>query len=104
MDRYSKLAQQVDADGVKFVSGLQYVDFLYSGRIIYHTVEESEVGRLDLIAYKCQALKDPSLWYVIALLNGIFDPLSVQAGDQLIVPVDPVSLSDFEPFTYVGAN
>jgi hypothetical protein len=51
----------------------------------YFTVQRGEEGRLDIIANR--AYGDPSLWWLIASVNGIFNPfVEVIAGMKLRVP------------------
>ena len=47
-----------------------------------HTVVESELGRLDLIAYK--TLGNSAYWWAIALVNSIANPLSDLVVGQLL--------------------
>jgi len=50
-----------------------------------HMVNESEVQRLDLIAHR--TLGDSSLWWAIAYVNKIKNPLTdVTAGMNLLIP------------------
>lgn len=103
MKRYAQFAQLINKNGTKALSGLPFVDFLYDGNVVYHKVEYSESGRLDLIAYK--KLGDPSLWYPIALLNNIFDPIAdVVPGLELAIPIDLIDSTDFKAFTFPGTK
>ena len=84
-----------------FLSGLPFLDLLYTGRTVFHTVANNEQGRLDLIAYKYP--KDTSLAYFIALYNNIIDPLSeVTTGRDLAIPIDAIPTGEIKPFTYTG--
>jgi len=50
-----------------------------------YTMRESDNGRLDLVAYRYYGTSE--LWWVIALVNGIADPLQgVDAGTVLTIP------------------
>lgn len=103
LKRYAQFSSLVNvAPGVVQQTGLPFVDMMYDGRIVYHTVDMSEKGRLDLISYKY--LKDPSQWPLLAYFNSIIDPISdVKPGLQIAIPVDPINLiSDFRPVTYSG--
>lgn len=53
---------------------------------IEYTVEEKDVGRLDLIAVA--NFDDPTLWPIIALLNDeIIDPIEdMYPGQKLLIP------------------
>lgn len=103
MRRYSEFGQVIETTAGKLVSGLPFVDLLYTGKLVYHSVSVHEQGRLDLIAYKY--LKDFSLWPLIAWYNGIIDPLSdIKVGCVLAIPIDIVSsLRELLPFTYRGS-
>lgn len=50
----------------------------------YHIVEDSEVGRLDLIAYKYYS--DSSYWWAIALANDFIDPFALNKGVMIRIP------------------
>lgn len=97
-DTYSKIF--TSEDGTSYASGLPFMDFQYSGRIVYHKVTESEENRLDLIAFKYPTIADPTMWYAIALINSIKDPLDVPAGTELAIPIDVNTKANFIPFTY----
>jgi len=100
LQRYSQFSITLtDANGNAVPSGLAFADFLYSGRIVYHSVLQSERGRLDLIAYKY--LKDNSLWPYIGWFNNIRDPIKdVCLGKELAIPVDVISPNMLIPFAY----
>ena len=99
MNRYDTFSEILTSeDGVSYESSLCFMDYLYTGKIVYHKVQESEVNRLDLIAWKY--FFDPSQWYPIALYNGLRDPLTLPLGTELAIPVDALTASDYEPFTY----
>lgn len=104
MNRYSELSQTLtDSNGVKYKSGLPFVDFLYEGAVAFHRVQSNEAGRLDLIAY--QWYQDVSLYWVIALFNNIKDPLTeVKVGDDLAIPKGPITTRNFVPRTYGGTK
>lgn len=48
----------------------------------YHVVKDNE--RLDLIAYNYYG--DSLLWWVIADVNEIYNPLEITPGDSLLIP------------------
>lgn len=51
----------------------------------YYRVKQSDVGRLDLLAYTMYS--DPSLWWVIAHRNNIEDPLlDMVVGEDIVIP------------------
>lgn len=101
MKRYASFAIPLTlADGTVILSGLPFVDFIYTGRIYHHIVKETEKGRLDLISYKF--LSDSTLWPYIAWYNSIMDPITeVTIGSELQIPVDLVDrLNDIKAFAY----
>jgi len=50
-----------------------------------HTVTDAEQGRLDLVAYK--TLGDPRLWWAVAYVNQIQNPLAaIPVGTLLKIP------------------
>lgn len=55
-----------------------------SGADIYHTVDVSQEGRLDILAQLYY--EDPSLWWMIAIANEIIDPFVVVAGSTVRIP------------------
>lgn len=103
--RYSSYSQKIEStDKGTVLSGLPYLDMLYTGKEVWHTVKQNEQYRLDLIAYKY--LRDPSLWYVIAQYNGIQDPIAeVITGRDIAIPVTPLkAIGAMRPFTYRGTE
>lgn len=58
---------------------------LEEGTFTEYTVKESDIGRLDLIAY--QYYEDSSFWFVIALVNKVQNLLSdMYVGQVLKIP------------------
>lgn len=56
---------------------------------LFITSKESDIGRLDLLAYKHYG--SPALWWVIALANDIFDPVyGPEPGTILRLPQNPL--------------
>lgn len=51
----------------------------------YHTVNETEIGRMDSIANKYYG--NTELWWVIAQVNSINDSLGLVAGIVLRIPL-----------------
>lgn len=52
---------------------------------VYHRVQSHEVGRLDMIAH--QYYKNPLLWWIIAIANDIYDPITpIDIGTILRIP------------------
>lgn len=59
-------------------------EFPESDDDIYHTVEDTDVGRLDLISDRYYGT--PSYWWVIAHVNEIEDPLTMDVGTKIRIP------------------
>lgn len=51
---------------------------------IYHVVENSQEGRLDVLAQKYY--NNPSLWWMIAIANDIVDPFVLVSGTTVRIP------------------
>jgi len=64
------------------------LEFLYfAGNTTKHVVRSFEVGRLDIVSN--QYFGTPRMWWCIAALNGITNPIvDMAAGDEIIIP-DP---------------
>ena len=100
MKRYSQYSKTVTINGQPAQSGLPFVDLLYQGgKIVFHEVTEQEEGRLDRIAYIY--FGDWTQWVILAWFNNISDPLSIQAGDIIEIPLNSINQNtDIIPFTY----
>ena len=67
------------------ISRLGDVKFKVSETDLYHRVEDSEENRIDMISYKYYG--SVYLWWIIAIANGILDPLlEIASGDTLRIP------------------
>lgn len=101
MGRYDDYAVTLtSSDGVEYASGLQFLDFLYTGRTVFHKVRQHEVSRPDIIAY--EYFSDPQLYWIILTYNNLKDPISeVALGTTLAIPIDALSNSQIRPFTYI---
>lgn len=61
------------------------IDVESDDQSVSHTVQEHELGRLDLLAHRYYG--DPLLWWVIADANHIIDQFTeINAGDVIIIP------------------
>ena len=111
MNFYATYGQsEVDTTGTTFISGLQFVDFLYADKIMSHQVTLEQEGRLDIIAYAWYG--DSTLWRYIYWYNqqseyypqGILDPINdVIAGMILLIPI-VLSSVFIQPYTYEGTD
>lgn len=51
----------------------------------HHVITESDIGRLDILSYNYYGT--PSLWWVIAHVNNIINPINdIIPGEILIIP------------------
>lgn len=93
------------ASGEDYTSSLPFVDLVYTGAINTHLIDNSEIGRLDLIAAKWWPNQPDACDYadIIAWYNNIDDQIGeVQAGKILMIPVDAVyDTRLIKAFTYV---
>lgn len=82
--RYRGLYRLVDSNGDSYIESQ---DPLYIGEDItdsFFQVERGYEHRLDLISYKFY--NTPMLWWVIAEVNGIHNPMLVDSGIVLRIP------------------
>jgi len=110
-NRYSKLGTTVTRNGQSYQSGLAYVDVLYKGSngqsnsgLLFHTVQDGEDNRLDLLTYIYPSLGDPYLYCLVGWMNEIFDPLSdLPVGKEMVIPAYPINTNtDVKANTYTG--
>lgn len=86
-------------DGVKLLLAqptmlIRYLDRKDDVVTEKHVVEADEVGRPDLIALKYYG--DQSMTDVLLKFNGISDPFSIMAGDEILVPPDKIGYYKLE--------
>lgn len=80
-------------DGTVFFDTPDFPDFPTNDKDKYITIDESYVGRLDLVAF--DKYKDPELWWVLALVNNLDQvPTQVTLGLVLRVP-SPASVRSY---------
>lgn len=82
--RYRSLLQYTTSAGQTYDATNYLNSIPTSSQDSYHYVQEGEVNRLDLIAYKYYKL--PQLWWAIALASGITDPTSIPVQTKLRIP------------------
>lgn len=63
------------------------------GEDVYHVVDQKEINRLDLIAFRYY--NDATLWWAIALANNFIDPFIINEGELLRIP-SLVTISDYK--------
>ena len=84
LSRYKNLKRLINEDGVAYIETPEKVVIRESQKDIFYSVELGFENRLDLISYKFY--NTPFLWWVIAIMNNIENPLDVQAGIVLRIP------------------
>ena len=79
-------------DGIEFFDTPDFPEFPQSSNDKIITIDQTYLGRLDLIAYDFYG--DSNLWWVIALVNNLeLIPTSMYIGMQLKIPVsDSISI------------
>jgi hypothetical protein len=82
--RYRIYKQIADTqNNTVYLESINPVELSSSGEI-FHSVEDSEENRLDIIAKKYYG--SASMYWVIAMANNIIDPMSVFKGTILKIP------------------
>lgn len=89
--RYRNLVRFNDGD-VAFVETPNKVNIPRSTRDEFHTVEDREKNRLDIIASRYYS--DSRLWWVIAYASNILNPFDVPVGTVLRIPPYSTAMSD----------
>ena len=84
MSRFRDLDRLVSWDGYEFIESVDDLEIKESVNDVFHQVMPEEEGRLDLISYKYYGTV--LLWWVIAKVSLIEDPLTVKAGEVLRIP------------------
>jgi nucleoid-associated protein YgaU len=84
LSRYSRLKVLVNEDGQEYLETLEKPKIRESSKDSFYSVESGYENRLDLISYKFYGT--PFLWWAIALVNNIVDPLDVGVGVVLRIP------------------
>jgi len=79
-------------DGIEFFDTPDFPEFPLSDNDTIITIDQTYLGRLDLIAYDYYG--DVNLWWVIALVNDLMLlPTSMYVGMKLRIPVsDSISI------------
>lgn len=85
--RYHTYAPAVKIDSQLVRPGWVTEEFQYTGDEIFYTVDPGDEFRLDIISYRF--FDDPSYAWVIALHNGLKDPVfEITAGRVLKIPAN----------------
>lgn len=72
------------------------------GVLAEHTIEETEVCRMDLVSLKYY--RDASYSDFILKFNGISNPFSMQVGDVILIPDNQATTTRVIPFKSINAN
>lgn len=84
MSRYCNLRRLVNEDGVSYIESPVKMQVRESTKDSFYVVGAGFENRLDLISYKFY--KTPFLWWVIASVNHIDNPMVVDVGIVLRIP------------------
>ena len=82
--RYRRLLRLEGESGRVFLETQNPVRVRSTQNDIVHRVRVGEENRLDLIAH--QYYGNPTLWWVIAYRNNIYDPFNVPSETNLAIP------------------
>lgn len=88
LSRYSNLRRIVNEDDVSYIESPEKIIIKESTKDTFYSVGAGFENRLDLISYKFY--NTPFLWWVIAEVNHLYNPMFVEVGTILRIP----SLSD----------
>nr|DAP29834.1 MAG TPA: baseplate wedge protein [Bacteriophage sp.]DAS48236.1 MAG TPA: baseplate wedge protein [Caudoviricetes sp.]DAU66600.1 MAG TPA: baseplate wedge protein [Caudoviricetes sp.] len=84
ISRYSKLKRLVNLNGDTYIETPNKFTIEESNRDIYYSVEKGFEDRLDLISNKFYGT--PLMYWAIAVMNHIDNPLDVPVGVVLRIP------------------
>lgn len=87
LSRYKNLYRLVDSDNNTYIETPDRLQIKSTNRDSFYCVERGYEDRLDLISFKFYGTA--LLWWVIAEVNGIDNPLLVSSGTVLRIP--PIS-------------
>lgn len=83
--RYSPYRTIINIDtSTTYLESPNEYKYVKNANEIYHIVEPTEEGRLDMISTIYYGM--PDLYWVIANANNIIDPLTVISGTVLLIP------------------
>jgi len=84
MSRYDYSVLYVDEKNGDFYGTRQPLKLREHESDMFHVVTDADCRRIDLIAWKYY--RDVRLWWVIAEVNNINNPLEIPAGTTLRIP------------------
>lgn len=82
--RYRGLKRMVNEDNMSYMESPEKIIIKESTKDIFYSVEKGYENRLDLISYKFY--NTPFLWWAIATMNHIDNPMVIEAGIVLRIP------------------
>jgi nucleoid-associated protein YgaU len=84
MSRYGRLKRLVDEEDMTYIETPNKFTIKESSNDTFYAVEKGYENRLDLISYKFYG--SVFLWWAIAAMNNIKNPMKVDAGIVLRIP------------------
>lgn len=84
VSRYKNYKRYTDTNGDTYVESPERIEIQESTADTFYSVEKQNENRLDLISN--QFYGTPLLWWAIASMNHINNPLDVKAGIILRIP------------------
>ena len=84
LSRYNIYKRLINEDGDKYIETPTKIRIKQSKNDSFYAVEKGYENRMDLISYKF--FGTPLLWWAIANINNIQDPMDCPAGIILRIP------------------
>lgn len=84
LSRYNIYRRLINEDGDEYIETPMRIRIKESSRDSFYAVEMGYVNRLDLISNKFYGT--PLLWWAIAIVNNIDNPMDVKPGIVLRIP------------------
>ena len=84
MSRYKDLKILVNKDGNNYIESPVKKEIIESNYDSFYTVEPSYEDRIDLVSNKFYGT--PFLWWAIAMINHIKNPMRLEVGIVLRIP------------------
>lgn len=91
LSRYQNYYRLTDTNGDSYLESPEQLYIQQSANDQFYAVEKGYENRIDLISYKFYGT--PLLWWAIAVMNNITNPLDVKAGIILRIP-DLLSINE----------
>lgn len=85
LSRYNKYERLKNRLGDSYLESPTPILIEETSRDSFYQVEKGYENRLDLISYKFY--RTPLLWWAIAIVNHIQDPMDVKSGIVLRIPI-----------------